>query len=456
MASEHAGGIEKFKGWRLQVYNISAGGWTLIESILMTYYVGFFLPPKERVAEGMVQFITDENIFMGLTVLGMIMMFGRILDAIFDPLVATWSDSNRSSFGRRRLFLAIGGLPLALSVVLVFFPPIQGISHLNAIYLALMFGLFFISFTFYVAPYLALIPELGHTEAERLSMTTWQGIWTLVGSAIVLMGGPQLIKILKNNMDILSAYRWAIIIMVIPGLLFCYAAILAVDEKRFSNAKPSNIPFFESFLRTLKNKQFLIYLFSNMTLWFYFNILRSTSLSMALVLGKADEGFAANMFFYVIGGSALCFLLISPLAKKFGKKPLMLLGLGMFFLTGLGFAATPIVPIPPKIWLRLVAILAAMPTAVLIIVPKVILSEICSDDAHKTGQRREAMFFGVQGFFQKMNLGVSGVVVAGMYSVFGKDIASPMGVQLTPLVGAAITAIGFFVMMFYKETHTVE
>ncbi|MFO7729262.1 MAG: MFS transporter, partial [Spirochaetia bacterium] len=331
---------EPFKGARRFFYNLSAAGWTLLDSMLLTYYVVFLLPPQERIDQGMVQFVSDKHVIGGLTALGAIMLFGRAVDAVADPLVASWSDRSRSRFGRRRLFLALGGVPLGLSAAAVFFPPIAAESWLNTVYLAIIFGCYFFSFTLYVGPYMALIPELGHNEKERLLLTTAQGYWSLIGSAVVMIGGPLLIAALMQQRSMVSAYRLGILMMAVPGLLLCYAAVWAVDERRFSDAEPSTIPFKESFMRTVGNRRFILFLIGNMALWFFFNIVRSSSVSMAIVLSGGGEAFASMLFTVLIGAAALCFPLVALLARRIGKKRLMCIALGSFCISGIGFALT--------------------------------------------------------------------------------------------------------------------
>ncbi len=433
------------------LYNMSAAGWTILDSLLLTYYVIFLLPPAERVTAGMIQFVPDTSFVFGLTALGGIMLFGRVIDAVADPLVASWSDRCRSPFGRRRLFLALGAVPLAVSVGAAFFPPVAETSWINTVYLATIFGLYFFSFTVYVGPYLSLIPELGRNERERLGMTTAQGYWTLGGSALVMILGPLLISNLMGSRTMVGAYQMGILLMAVPGLLLCFAAVFAVDEKRYCRSHPSTIALKESFIRTVSNRNFLIYLIGYMALWFYFNILRSTSVSMAIILAEGGEAFASLLFIIVIGTAALCFPLAAYLAPRVGKKRLMLTALLGFVLSGVLFALTGITPIPAKGWMLFAGIVSAFSVAVVIIIPNVMLSEISQRDAHTSGEHREAMFFGVQGFFMKLNLGLSGAVIAGFYTVFGRDIAQPLGVRLTPLVGAAVALVGFFVMLAYRE-----
>jgi len=135
--------MEKFKGKRFFLYNLSTAGWVLLDSIWLTFAIAFLLPPKERVAEGMIPFISNERFLGIITVLGAVMLFGRIVDAVADPLVASWTDRSTSRFGRRRFFLIIGGLPLAVSTALIFFPPVAHTSFINGIYLAIVYELLF-------------------------------------------------------------------------------------------------------------------------------------------------------------------------------------------------------------------------------------------------------------------------------------------------------------------------
>ncbi len=443
--------MEQFKGIRRLLYNASTAGWSLLDSVFLTFYVAFLLPPKEKIAEGMVAFISNER-FLGIfTVLGAVMIFGRIVDAVADPLVAYWSDRSRSALGRRRLFLILGSLPLAVSPVLVFYPPIPATSWINGVYLAAVFGLYFFAFTLYVGPYLALIPELGHNERERLGMTTAQGYFSLLGSAIAMIGGPLLIGLYLASRGPVGAYRLTAITLVIPGFILASLAVFAVDEKRYSSARPSTLPLKESFVLTIKNRAFLIYLLANICLWFLFNIIRSSAIPVAITLVKADEAFAGTMFTLFFAAAAVCFPLIYLLVRRTGLKTVMILGLGSFAVLSVLFSLTGLVGNNPRVWVLAVAALMGFPIAVVLIVPNVILAELCEADAAKTGQRREAMFFGVQGFFMKLNLGLSTASLALLYSLFGKDIADPLGVRLSPMLGSLVAAIGLLVMTRYPR-----
>ena len=142
--------MEGLKGGKLLLYSLSTAGWVMLDSLWLTFSISFLLPPKERVSEGMILFISNERFFGIITMLGAVMVFGRIIDAIADPLIASCSDRSTSKFGRRRFFLIIGGLPLAIFTVLIFFPPL----HIFLLLISCIW-LWYLGFTFFSLLYMS-------------------------------------------------------------------------------------------------------------------------------------------------------------------------------------------------------------------------------------------------------------------------------------------------------------
>ena len=443
--------MEGLKGGKLFLYSLSTAGWVMLDSLWLTFSISFLLPPKERVSEGMILFISNERFFGIITMLGAVMVFGRIIDAIADPLIASCSDRSTSKFGRRRFFLIIGGLPLAIFTVLIFFPPLPYISFINSLYLALVFGFYFFFFTLYVVPYLALIPELGYSEKVRIGITTAQGYFSLIGSAVVMIGGPLLLTFFMQNSDYVGAYRKMVISLAIPGAILLYTAVFAVGERRFLKARITDVPLVDSFKKTLNNKVFIIFLFTNISLWFLFNIVRSSAISIVITLMGADEAFASKMFVVLFIIAAICFPFIGFLTRIREKKMIMMISLGLSCIFSVFLSLTGLTSVNPKTWGLIFAGLMGFPAATLIIIPNVILSEICDVDCIKTGERREAMYFGVQGFFMKLNLGLSTASLALLYSIFGKDISNPLGVRLALILGSIVALFGLIMMTRYPE-----
>lgn len=59
---------------------------------------------------------------IGLATLGVIFMVEKLWGALSDPLVGVLSDRTEGKFGRRRGWIAAGGLLFVATIVLLFFP----------------------------------------------------------------------------------------------------------------------------------------------------------------------------------------------------------------------------------------------------------------------------------------------------------------------------------------------
>ena len=158
-----------------KIWQFAAGqfGWAMLSGIISNWLVYFYQPDKTAISQGQTVFIPQGLVVLGIfTIIGGITAFGRIFDAFTDPMIASWSDRCTSKNGRRIPFLKWASLPLALSTVLVFWSPVNKNSWINAVFLLVMILAYYLSITAYCTPYNALIPELGHTQQERLNSST--------------------------------------------------------------------------------------------------------------------------------------------------------------------------------------------------------------------------------------------------------------------------------------------
>ena len=150
----------------LWIFAIGQLGWSTLAGIVSNWLVFFFQPSNEEILKGQTVFI-PQGTFIGLTVIGLITAFGRIFDAITDPLIANKSDGLKHRLGRRIPFMRAAALPFGAVTVLMFLSPVNGTSKLNAVVLFICAMLFYLCMTAYCTPYNALIPELGRGTGRR-------------------------------------------------------------------------------------------------------------------------------------------------------------------------------------------------------------------------------------------------------------------------------------------------
>jgi GPH family glycoside/pentoside/hexuronide:cation symporter len=450
---------EKFPLWGQILYSSGYIGISISDRIWVTFMLYFYLPPAES---GMPELISNKTFLGFFTVAGLVTIFGRIVDSIADPLVATWSDRSTSRFGRRRIFLILGGLPLMAFSVLLFFPPSPEASTTNAIYMALMLGLLLFFFTYYVTPWLALIPELSHTDSERVNIVTMQAVFSLLGVVIVMIGGYVLWGALESSgMDKSSALHIAIVIMGFIGLIFCYLSIIPINEKRYCASVPSEVGLIDSIKLTFSNRPFILYLFGTICLWFALNTVSQTATYYVTVLLHRPETFATIVFGSVFGVALIFFPIINIASRYITKKLIMVIGLAVFavFASLLYFLGTETLLLPPVYQAFLIFSFIGIPVSVLLLIPNAMISDLAEYDAINTGSKREAMYFGAQGLLQKINLGISTLILGFLFSSFGKDLAKPMGVKLSGPIAGVVCIIGIVLFILYPEKkimHTLE
>jgi Na+/melibiose symporter-like transporter len=58
-----------------------------------------------------------------LATMGLVFLLARLWDAFIDPAIGTLSDQTRTRFGRRRPWIAVGGIGFAVGALPVFAPP---------------------------------------------------------------------------------------------------------------------------------------------------------------------------------------------------------------------------------------------------------------------------------------------------------------------------------------------
>ncbi len=427
---EVAAGAPRLPRGVVLAYGAGASGWVLVDRVLLTWLFFFYVTTPSG---------AEQPLMLPL-VFSLMMLAGRVIDAVADPVIARWSDNHRGRLGRRRPFLLVSAVPYVAVFVALFHPPVAERSPVNAIYLAVGLALYFTLFTAYVGPYLALLADLSATTADRVDLSTSKAVATLVGAAVALIVSGLLVEAygLRAMVWILGAA--ALVLLLVPG---------RIRERRYSRAQPATMPLVAAVRATLSNRPFLIVLLGANALWFGFNIVSLNVPLYATSLLGLTEGAVAILMGALFGVCLVTFPLVNRLTKRVGLKRVMVSSLVAFALIFPLIFRFPSPPfgLTPVVYGTLVMGLAGVPLAGFFIVPDAIIAAVADLELARSGQRREGMYFGVNGLTLKLNLGIS-TVVSGALLQFGGD---PFGLQLTGPVSAVAVALGALVFLRYPE-----
>jgi GPH family glycoside/pentoside/hexuronide:cation symporter len=95
-------------------------------------------------------------------------------------------------------------------------------------------------------------------------------------------------------------------------------------------------------------------------------------------------------------------------------------------------------------------ILASFPLASLGILPNAILAEIAEDDAKRTKENREGMFFAVKYLFVKLGQTL-GIALFTFLTIYGKDIGNDYGLRLNGICGCVLCLLAVVFFSRFRE-----
>ncbi len=448
--------MKKVTKGTMWIFAIGQLGWSILSGIIVNWLVYFYQPADEILSAGHIVYVSQGKVILGvLTLVGAIVALGRIFDAFTDPIIASKSDRSKHKLGRRIPFMRYAALPFALFTVLIFVMPNSGVSALNNIWLVVTVLLFYLFMTMYCTPYNALIPELGKTQNDKINISTYISITFILGQAlafsspyiwgIFINGGMDRMLAIKLTFGILSAL--ALIFMLIPAFL--------IREKDYSDTKPSDTKTWDSLVKTFKNKNFRIFIASDISYWLALTIFQ-TGLSFFVVdLLKLEESMISTLFLTMTFVSFLFYMPVNILAKKFGKKNLVI---GAFILFALVFVFTSfsgLMSFSNTIQGFIIAVGAAVPMAVLGILPQAIVADIAQAESKTTGENREGMFFAARTFSFKLGQSIAILVFTSLATI-GADTGSGLGYRLAIYVAVGFTILGAILLSKYDEKKIIN
>ena len=404
-------------------------------------------------------------------VFGLIMVLGRIVDAVTDPLVGFLSDRSRSKWGRRIPLIVAGTPLLCLFFFLIWTPPMTTSSTFNIFYIAVVLNLLFLSYTLVLVAYWALLPEIAPSPEERVKLSAWQSFFNIVALFASMAGSSFLVSRL--------GFRAMGLIVAIVSFISFYAPVAVIREKADAFSQKDGLNFATALGQTLKNGPFLIYILSYMFFWFGLNLVITGAPYLVTVVLAIERPFALTFIIISLISVAIGFFLAPRLTVRFGQKNLLITTVALlcFFLPMIFFLGKE-----PTFYIKIIAeVLAALafisypselaetiagfinsknnflmaslgvmglPVIWLFILPNTIISDIIDYDEKKTGLRREAMYFGVQGFILKLTVGTSSFFLSSLlFKFFGYSSANPLGIHLIgPFAGLSML-IGLIIFL---------
>ena len=422
---------------------------------------------------------TGRMVYVGIGLVAIIFVTGRIFDGITDPLVGMWSDKTgpkRSRWrfilisGRRRPFIFWGSLGMLLTSVLFWFPPVADESYVNLAYGTVVMCAHWFFFTVCNIPLLALAPEIALSKKERVRLGTWIAAGMTIGLALAIALPGILIELLdparvaaktaggEPAYSAVGYQRVAIIYAVCS--LACFQFLVFTVRERFMPEvhTPTAAPF-RDFARALKNPVFQKYIVIFGFFYIgYLAVQRILPYWAETGLGGSESTVMLLAAPFIV--SCLLTALVTPVfAARINLKWLVVVALGIVTL-GLPFVhVIGVLPLPTDTRVKFGMILftiVGIGQGLIYVLQTPLIGEIIDLDEKTSGKRREAIFNSVHTFMVKMAQALSVGVAAGSMRFFGNSETRPTGIFLVGTFGGILALVGLVTAFSYPVLNPVR
>lgn len=405
-------------------------------------------------------FLTDIAGLRG-SLAGVIIMVGKIWDAVTDPTMGYISDHTQSKHGRRRIYFLYGIIPILISFSLLWvsFP---GTDVSKFVYYLCIYLLFNTVFTMVMIPYNSLPAEMTSDYKERSKMIAIRMLFSQTG---MLLGAVFARTIIGRFPSEATGYlSMGLIFGALYALpwIYVYRGTFEKEhmiEKHDRSLKETMIKLMKEFGSTFQNKSLRIHI------------------SMYLCAFVAMDIFNALFIYYLrdyIGKVSLYQLLLGVLvitqmitlivvAKECSKAGNAITYRRHLFIWGIGFIFFALSSSSTSTLLLLgVSIVVGVGLSGAVMVPYNMLAFVTDADEIMTKQRREGTYAGMMTFVRKIAqafalflVGVGIELIGYQSSELGIKVQQTgetiMGIRLMFLIAPAILLLlGFFISFLFK------
>lgn len=403
------------------------------------YSIGSLVNSIQAAALGAMVIVLNLGLGVNPALVGLVGFIPRIVDAIMDPLVGYSSDNFRSRYGRRRPFILFGAIVGGLLYALMF-QLYKG--HTEMFYVLYFLGiqvLFFVGFTCYSIPWIALGYEMTPDYHERTRLQGWSNFVAQVAWVIA----PWFFKIMDNKDWFPDIVHGARTLAIIVGIFIAIGGVLpAIFNKEYFDKleRPKKEKgslgtlkdFFKGVAVTFKCKPFVKLCAA--TFLIFNGFMLASAFSAYVIFFYVYGGESTMDMMYQKGGtllgyfgsfSSICtfcvIFFVTWLSTKIGKRKTFLIAISLSIL---GYALKWIGYNPDQPYLLLIAApFIAFGLGSLFTIVSSMVADVCDLDELQTGTRREGMFGAIYWWMVKLGLAVTSLVAGILLNVSGFDIA---------------------------------
>ncbi len=392
------------------------------------------------VAFWLLNYFTDTvGISAGLT--GIIIMIGKVWDAVTDPLVGFLSDRTKSRWGRRRPYLLFGAVPLFGAMILMFTNPNIANARWEFVWGVGVFCLLSTVYTVVNIPYSSLTPELTKDFHEKTSLNGYRFGFAVLGT---LIGAGA-------ALPIVAAFPTKDAGFSVMGGIFGAVMMITALITFFSVREPAHdrqevqTGFLESYKHVLGNKPFRRILFT-----YAMHIVGVTVVSGILVyffkyiIGNEEQTTIALLFLLV---SAMIFIPVSVMvSKRVGKKRTYLVGMAIVAVVAVVTAFTG--DAGGTSYTFALMVIGGVGLSTTYAIPWSMMPDTIEWEYARSGKRNEGAYYGMWTFVSKIGQALAIAVTGFVLDVsrYVPDVVQePSAISGIRIIFGPVTAVAFVI-----------
>lgn len=396
-------------------------------------------------------------------VAGAALLVGKVWDTVNDPLFGWMTDRTRSRWGRHRVYLVYGAIPLGIAAAAVWMVP-PGLSPVAAfLWIAITYTVFDTLMTLVQLPYQAMAANMTTDYDERTSLTAYASMGALIGFFAGSVFMPMLVRAAP---DARTGYALA-------GSCFGLIAGAAVAVVAWRVREPGGIaepaaaaherqPMWasvrETLRTTLRNRPFLLLMSAATLVRLGLTLVQASLAYFVIYQLQGDKGDLPRYMGTLLGVVGLSLFVWKHVVDRWEKNWAYILGLalcaaGLVTLYWVG-------PGDQRLVLGILVVIGIGMGAHWI-VPFAMVPDTIDHGHMQAGERQTGMYYGLYGLMDKLARTLATVMVAGMLDVTGyvPNVAqSPTALQgitlMTGVLPAVALALAIPLLVAYPITRS--
>jgi GPH family glycoside/pentoside/hexuronide:cation symporter len=421
------------------------------------------------------------NMILGVSssLVGLALMIPRIWDAFTDPIMGNITDNFRSKFGRRRPFIILGAVLMGLTFGSIWMVPVAWGDHAKVAWFIVTNLLFYTAFTIFSVPFVSLTYEMSPDYDERTSVQGYVTFWSKAGELLYQAVIPlaTLImswKYMKDGGDLLDGEKiegirivtatYAALGMAVFGSLPAIFGKERYYELSLKERGEEKASILQNIRQAFTSKPFILLCTLSVATMFagmFASCMDYYLLVYYMFDGDIAEGSTWKLI-VTIGYAVMGFIgipFIVWVCKKFTKLQALQFVYALMILNAVlrWFIFQP----GNQYWIWLDPLTGGLFWIGVGTVMQAMMADVCDDDELRNTRRREGMFGAIFWWSTKLAIALSWGFAGVLLGWIGFDSQADatwthgtfLNMRLSMCLGAAIPALGCFVlMMFYPLT----